>query len=544
MESFIKTNQLYKNNKIEPLKYFKEQDRKIRVLDDKDELPVEYLLSDDFKFFIESAYNYVIQTNYKMIPIKFYRSYYEIQKYDELQRMLFFIFCAQYMSLYDLLIINESDYYKKIKEQRKEKIINFLKNIFSSTELSNIYFNFLFLNLTSVKPWNVNDYSGKALFKRNIENFVMIKDYVTASSSSVYNRFLIKILRKFPDAFTEEFSEFINSSGLTLNEECANIFYDSGDNEVFKIYDEEKNITYCLDEEEKEEYLRTNHNPYDRDTVAYHGDAPRNIYLNKQLPEDVELDDILYYWTDQIYTKNRVFVGFTNDQISRLKVTVPETNITLYRGMKYECNEESIIAAQDTRPARCRIKFDTYSSWSYSQKIAKRFAGDTGVLLKYTFTPEQIVVDLTKIKNRRTDNEHELEIIVYPGTYECETIKDFDSETSRIDKCEISKIDKNIKKIKIILRKLETNEKIKKLSTATRPFKVNEFIEILNLLNKGDKLTVDKLKTPTQGVIKNYPDENIIVCEIIDTLESLLENSNYHGIFIYINDKVKHAHRE
>jgi hypothetical protein len=474
MDRIINTNKKLRANKISTEEYFKQQNSNIKHID-------KVILSDEFYFFIKQAYDYALSNR---IPINFHPSYrsIKINEPNDLPMMLFFLFSSNYLNI-------------------NNAVDEFLETIFREKQNSE----------NCLKLFMMNLYTEKHIFESNIQNFIMLKKYI---DPDVYRKYMIKIVRNYPDAFS---TDQLTIEQLIQNKECSNIFYGI---EVFKIYDEEKNITYCLDEEEKEEYLRTNHNPYDPkfDSVG----EPKNIILYsdaKTKKQDSELDDKLYKWTDQNYTNNRIFTSFTDEEIKRLHVTVSRTNTVLYRGMKYKCISES--------NGKCIITFNTFSSWTYSQKIAKHFAGKDGVMLKYTFTPDQLVADLTRIKNRRTDHDSEFEIIVVPGIYECEIIKDYDTLANFIDKCEISKLDENIRKIKQIIRhESKFDDK-----------KIKKFFKILELLRNGEnEALIDKVasKTFTKYNIVNHPKNYVVVCKLLADLQTL-RYTRIMTIYTYID---------
>jgi hypothetical protein len=514
-------NKKYEAN---PQKYFKSQYKNFRNIEkipEHDRPDFSYFL-EDFKIFITNAYNYALET--RTIPIKFNYLYLlvTINTDKELAKMLFFLFGSLYISLGDALNNDERNWNFERKKKTVEETKQFLKDIFSSIENLYSWFELFIPNL----------FSEKEIFKNNIQNFVILKEYI---DPEIYQTFLIKIIRRYPDAFDD--SSIVKD--LKRNEDCSNIFYETpGMNEVFKIYDKEKNITYCLDEEEKEEYLRTNHNPYApvRDDRGTRG--TKNIFLDPRNVSDVKLDRDLYHWTDQIYTNNQIFKYFDAEQIDRLRTTIPETNITLYRGMKYECNADKLIKNNSGDNDMCEITFNTFSSWSKSQPVARRFAGYSGVLLKYTFTPDQLVADLTKIKNRTSEHEKELEVIALPGIYKCEIIKDeFDLKANFINECEISRLDYNIKKIKEMVRTKPFLEWVKKNN---KEIKYKEFFETLELFRKGDETIVNKingklLNNSELYKMDGHTHNELVACKIIQYLTKLIETKSFSVLAIFIN---------
>jgi hypothetical protein len=253
---------LNKKYKEGDLKYFKFQQKNIEKISES-ELPSFF---KEFKIFIINAYNYALK--YKTIPIKFNYLYMlaTINIDKELAMMLFFLFGSLYMNLEELLKNDQINWNYEQKKKTVDETEQFLKDIFSNNNNLENWFQLFMLNL----------FSEKEIFYVNINNFIILKEYI--NDQNIYKKYIIKIIKNYPDAFLN-YNGFIEHSGLIVDKECSNISFLSQD-EVFKIYDEEKNITYCLDEEEKDEYLRTKYNPYvpirSRDTSNTEG----KLFLN------------------------------------------------------------------------------------------------------------------------------------------------------------------------------------------------------------------------------------------------------------------------
>jgi hypothetical protein len=88
-----------------------------------------------------------------------------------------------------------------------------------------------------------------------------------------------------------------------------------------------------------------------------------------------------------------------------------EEPIVLYRGLK---KQDEIVGN--------KIKFNFYSSWTYSMEIADDFADD-GRIACITVAPKDTLVDTTMISKEYLSFylggfPEEMEVIVNPGTYE------------------------------------------------------------------------------------------------------------------------------
>lgn len=506
IEQFIKNNHSLQNKSI--IQYIKEQESILNFIEEK--IKDDFLNSDDFYFYINEVYNYVRSINYKNLPIKYREILYDIDRIKRLDVILklYLFFSAEFITLKKY----------RTKPSILFHIADYLK---SSDENFEEYMKFLMLSLHSLKFLSDGGYEDKELFNHHIYNFKFLKDYLP--DNSLYEKQAIKIKRKYPDAKLEIDSQ--------QNPACSNLFYEEP---VYKIQDDTGKITYCFDQEEYDEYLKTKHNPFKPDFIVSKSRKQKSLYINQQDPEDIDLDNTLYHWTDQIYTKNRIFKKFTQKQLEILASTIPLSNVTLYRGMSTTCNEESI-----TQDGKCKIEFKTYSSWSYSKQIANHFTSGTGVLLQYTFTPEQIIADLTRIKNRRTAHKHELEVIAKPGVYECEIIQ-YTPNDEVFGLCDPLNIKSNIKKIKNIVNGInkENIENWVKRRYTELPYK--QFSTTLELIRNNHPETIDKFKNLINksypNIVDNYELNNLIICWLLTRIEHKSDSFNYQFINSILKD--------
>jgi hypothetical protein len=147
--------------------------------------------------------------------------------------------------------------------------------------------------------------------------------------------------------------------------------------------------------------------------------------------------------------------------------------ITLYRGLNFKTYEVEKLFG-DKLPNIFTHSKNEPSSWSKSIEIAERFAkytylntesniltsfavnmrdgqidNDLGIILKYTFVPSDILVDLERIPNKfPNDFEYEKEIIIKPGDYEVEIVKVFTKKaTYSVKQFNNRKLESNYKNV-------------------------------------------------------------------------------------------------
>jgi len=193
---------------------------------------------------------------------------------------------------------------------------------------------------------------------------------------------------------------------------CANLQY-SHDGVVF-YYDEKERKLWCYgpkDWAKISHVTKTKGKEYNPYTLANSERefsdrelAVKSVTLNKSSHENIK------FWTEYTFTLGNVFYkvpeGVANEYA---KTLVKNKSYLLYRGMSFKDKKDYSRYLHQIKAneldSKGIAKFETYTSWSYSKTIAinfsKHFSHDTGygiVFYKY-FKPEELLVDITKIKN-------------------------------------------------------------------------------------------------------------------------------------------------
>ena len=127
-----------------------------------------------------------------------------------------------------------------------------------------------------------------------------------------------------------------------------------------------------------------------------------------------------------------------------------EGEVTLYRGINMRSNGDVVLEEKYSHNK------NTPSSWSHSQDTAERFAkygyfnanssilanfyvglrdgqidNDLGIVIKYTFTPKDILVDLDKVPNKLPNEfAYEKEVIVNACDVKCDVVKIFTNKST------------------------------------------------------------------------------------------------------------------
>lgn len=226
------------------------------------------------------------------------------------------------------------------------------------------------------------------------------------------------VLKKLKEFDVNDYNGFTNY----LRKECHNLIYNDGMDFVM-VPDEKTKKIWCYS---KEEFIE-NFNPYTLENYK------RNF---SEIPvSEINLSSDAYkkikFWIEDTFTLGNVFFKVDKQTAQEFAQTLEKyKTYVLYRGMSFQ-NEESMnnylenvnCNPDENNFKKCNsINFNTYSSWTYSEEIAKRFANyfknGLGIVLYRKFQASELLVDVTKIKNS-LNYSNELEVVALPFNGEC-----------------------------------------------------------------------------------------------------------------------------